>query len=197
MKIKNIKLAPLISLILGCVLILCAAGILVYDKITVEISANNMQEILEKAESKMPTIVDQYPDERGNNIMPSAEINGVNVIGILEVPLYGVKLPVCANWSAKTVSSIPCRFLGSIYDRTLIIGADEGKTQFNCAETIQIGDNIYITDMEGGRYTYVVTDIDRSSSADREVLQSKDADLTIFVNNSLSMQYILIRCNLK
>lgn len=190
---KSNRLA-FVLVILGVTLIVGAAALLIYTQLSANISAGNTADILGRAEKLMPAVVDRIPEERGNNRMPSRELDGINIIGIIEVPLYGAKLPIHASWNGNMVSWIPCRFSGSIYDRSLIIGAGEGEGQFHFAQSIQIGDLLYVTDMEGGRYTYSVTDIDRADNADRETLESDPCDLTIFVKNSLSLEYIIIRC---
>lgn len=183
-----------ILLILGGALIVGAAALLIYTQLSANISARNTQELLKRAEAQIPAIVDRIPEERGNNVMPSMELDGVNIIGIIEVPLYSAKLPIHASWNGNMVSWIPCRFSGSVYDRSLIIGAGEGDDQFDFAQSIQLSDVIYVTDMMGGRYTYSVSDIERSAHANKEQLESDSCDLTIFVKNSLSMEYIIIRC---
>lgn len=183
-----------IFMILGGALILCAAALLIYSQISARISQGNTEQILKRAESMIPVVVDRVPQERGNNIMASMELDGVNIIGIIEVPKYSAKLPIHATWNGDLLSWIPCRFSGSIYDRSLIIGTGEGEGQFSFADTIQLGDLIYVTDMEGGRYSYSVSDIDRADHANSDTLQSDACDLTVFVKDSLSMKYIIIRC---
>lgn len=194
MKPAKSKWLSVAIMVFGILLILGAAAALVYIQVSSDIGAKNAQQILVQAEVRIPTVIDLVPEERWNNTMPSMEIDGVNVVGILEIPKYSCKLPVHATWNTGLSGSMPCRYTGSIYDRTLIIGGSDREGQLDFAGQISIDDRIFLTDMEGGRYSYHVTAIHRSDSADTDELMSKDSDLTIFIKNSLSMEYIIIRC---
>ena len=130
--------------------------------------------------------------------MPSIELSGIDVVGIIEINAYGLKAVVASKWSTNQVTGMPCRFSGSIYNRDLIIGATDGEEQFYFATTMDIGVEITLTDMECGQYTYCVEKIERSSSADYEKLSRGDWDLTVFVKNSKSVdEYVLLRCKAK
>ena len=180
--------------LLGVILILCAAIMLLYTKLSPNISVENATETLRKAEAQLPTIIDQIPEERRNNTMSSMEINRVNIVGLIEIPKYSFKLPVYSTWDKAMVSSVPCRYTGSIYDRSLIIGAADREGQMDFVKQLYLDDRIFITDMEGGRYSYRISKIDHTDNVKTEELQSNSCDLTIFVKSSLSMEYIVIRC---
>jgi len=49
--------------------------------------------------------------------------------------------------------------------------------------------------MTGFRYGYVVSDIIVSAHADKELLCESDADMTLFIKNSMAFEYRIIRCN--
>lgn len=151
-------------------------------------------QILEKAQALMPQSANRVPEERGNNTMAAMEIDGVNVVGVLEFPQYGRTLPVASQWDTALVSSLPCRFTGSIYDRTMIIGAVDGQLPF--AAQTEVGDRVLLTDMEGGRYTYRVAAIHHAKHATLEKLQAGDYAMTIFVKVSKTSEYLLIRCQI-
>ena len=144
----------------------------------------------------MPSPIDRVPEERGNNSMAAIEIDGVNVVGVLEVEKYQTTLPIAASWDTHLLSSLPCRFTGSIYDQTLIIGATDSQSQFDFATLLDVGDRMVLTDMEGGRYTYSVEIIHHAKHATLEKLQEGEYPLTIFVKNSKTSQYLLIRCRI-
>lgn len=188
---------PLICILLGAVLILCAVSLAVYTEISGDRAQENTARILERAQALLPETVDHVPQERGNNSMASMEIDGVNVAGILEVPHYGRVLPLGAIWDTGLVASMPCRFTGSIYDGSLIIGAVGEQGQMEFAAQLEVGAEIRLTDMEGGRYTYRVAAIHHAQHATLEKLQSGDFPLTIFVKNPENAEYLLIRCETK
>lgn len=186
---------PLICIVLGTVLAIAAIGMLLYNYISLSLAKNDAVEILAQAQVLMPPIENRAPEERGNNAMASIEIDGVNVIGVMELPQYGRTLPIASGWNTALLKSLPCRFTGSIYDKTLIIGATNGETQLDFVTKMDVGDQIILTDMEGGKYTYRVDMIQHSKHAALSKLQEGDYALTVFVKNSKNSEYLLIRCS--
>ena len=183
-----------ICLILGVALLITTGVALTVNLLRGEQAQKNAAQILEKTLTMMPQAMDRVPEERGNNAMASREIDGVNIAGVLEIPHFGTTLPLAAAWDVGMVTSMPCRFGGSIYDSSLIIGAVDGEGQFSFASSMEVGDLIVLTDMEGGRYTYHVETIQHSKHATRDKLQAGDYALTIFVKDSQNSQYLLLRC---
>ena len=114
-------------------------------------------------------------------------------IGILEMPAFASSLPVGAHWGSS--SMYPCRFDGSIYDRTIQIGATTQKGQYDFYREISVGDTLYFTDMTGNRYSYAVADIRYTSHADGITPDSREADLMLFIQNVYAFEYIRIYCN--
>lgn len=183
-----------ICVILGAALLVGAVVLLVTVGNTGSHGPQDAQKILEKAQTMIPQPVSRVPQERGNNTMAALQIDGINVVGILEAPQYGRTLPVASTWDTGLVSSMPCRFTGSIYDGTLIIGAVDGEGQLSFAAQMEVGDTVLLTDMEGGRYTYQVAAIHHAKHATLEKLQSGNYALTVFVKDSKTSEYLLIRC---
>ncbi len=195
MKKVKIPLLSLICTVIGVLLILSAAAILIIDSVDNKLNVEGAEKALIKVEEILTDITDAFPEERYNDSMPSMEIEGMDIAGIIEVPRYNVKSVINATWDKNKSLAIPCRFTGSVYNRTLIIGAGDG--QFGFAKTMDDGELLYITDMEGGRYSYTVEKIEHSKSADIEKLQSGDWDMTVFVKISSSGEYLLLRCKVK
>lgn len=185
----------LICIVLGAALILGAVGILTASQIAAAQAKVDAAEVLQKVQALMPPSVDCVPEERGNNGMASLQIDGVNVVAVLEISQYGKILPVASAWDTDRVSYLPCRFTGSIYDSSLIIGAVDEEDQIPFAGQLEVGAKILLTDTEGGRYSYRVAAIHHAKHATLEKLQQGEYDLTIFVKDSKTLEYLLIRCN--
>ena len=154
-----------------------------------EKAAGYVQTIL----ARIPAPQSAVPEERGNNTLPVLSVDGVDFVGVLEMPRYSSKLPVAANWGK--VSEYPCLFDGSVYDRTLQIGATTQKGQYDFYRDISVGDAISFTDMEGNRFCYTVADIRYEKHADQAALLQKDAALTLFIKNVYDLEYIVIFCD--
>ena len=132
-------------------------------------------------------------EERRDNTMAVLPIEGTNFVGILEMPAYGSVLPVGADWGE--VFKYPCRFSGSVYDRTIQIGATTQKGQYDFYREMTVGDSVYFTDMEGNRFAYEVADIRYEKHADQTALQRVNASLTIFVKNIYAFEYVIVFCD--
>lgn len=160
----------------------------------------NMQASQEKADAYVQTIrtlipepQDAVPEERRDNSMSVLSVDGTNFLGILEMPRYGSTLPVCAEWGS--VSKYPCCLSGSVYDRTMQIGATTQKGQYDFYREISVGDSLVFTDVEGNRFSYVVTDIRYEKHADQATLSCEPSALTLFVKNIYAFEYLIIYCN--
>ena len=132
-------------------------------------------------------------EERRDNTMPVLSLDGTDYIGILEMPAHGSELAVCAEW--RKPSGCPCRFSGSVYDRSLQIGGTSRQGQYDFFREISVGDALFFTDMTGNRYAYTVKDICYEQHADEAALSSHDVALTLFIKNVYAFEYILVFCD--
>ena len=153
-----------------------------------------------RAEYYALTLRDAIPEPRGSvpetrldNTMPTLSVDGIDFVGLLEMPRYGALLPVRGDWGRP--SKYPRHFSGSVYDRTLQIGCSSQQGQFDFFKEISIGDEVCFTDMAGNRYAYAVTDLRYVKNADRDALQSRSASLTLFIKNEYAFEYLLVFCD--
>lgn len=177
----------------GVCLLVVAIGVLIFWQWSIHTSARKAEYYVNTLHSLMPEPRGAVPEERRDNTMSTLSIDGIDFVGLLEIPRYSSALPVCADWG--TPAKYPCQFYGSIYDRTMQIGGTSQKGQYDFYREISVGDAIYFTDMEGNRYAYSVTDVRYEKSADQAALQRKDASLTLFIKNIYALDYIIIFCD--
>ena len=178
-------------------LILAVTAYILYTVLSAKSFESDNKRIVELAEELMPPSADAYIEERGNSNMPIMEIEGVNVIGIIDIPMFDTKLPVNASWGTKSSKSMPCRYDGSLYDRDLIIGTVDTEGQFDFASELTVNSLLYLTDMEGGRFSYSVGSIKHSDKLNIDGWREKKADLTVFVEDAFSGEYTVIYCTAK
>lgn len=183
-----------ILLFLGVLLMVCSLGVL----FLLQYRAAQAESINAEVVQIMDTIL---IDRREGEIdperepeMPALEINDEDFIALLEIPSYGLRLPICNIWDKEKVFTYPCRLWGSAYDGTLIVGGYDQTGQFDFFDRIQDGAGVIITDMTGSTFSYVISRVERSDSAEAEVLLSEDTDLTLFVRDAQSLEYIIVRC---
>ena len=185
-----------ILLILGILLLASAIAFAVYSHISQNNSAIASKQLVDEIYSIIPEPYGAFPDDQANKAMPTVEINDMNFAGIIEVPLYESVLPVYSQWDPSKTSQFPCRYMGSVYDGTLVIGGSDNKEQLDFMKLISIGDSVYITDMTGARFAYTVSDIKITKDASTESLTDTEADLTFFAPNSTSFDYTVIYCDM-
>lgn len=179
--------------ILGIVLIAAALTLTLWNFAASKNAASDAAVIAEELCALMPEKSVGISDGRENTAMPQAELGGENFVGVIEVPIYNKKLPIYNKWDAKTVAKFPCRFTGSVYDGTLIVGGSDAIGHFDFMENITVGDVVRITDMTGGVFEYTVAEIEISESADADTLASEHA-LTIFARDTYTLKYVIVRC---
>ena len=184
-----------ILLALGVLLVLGALLITVVPMLRGKIATSKNGGVFETVYSLIPEVRAGAFDDRVDVEMPSLEVDGEDYVGIIEIPMCGVHLPIRASWDSGDISRSPCRFTGSIYDGSLVVGGSDHEGQFNFAKTISIGDTVFVTDMTGARYTYKVTWVELTDDVSREYLTSREADLVLFVRDAYSLEYAVVSCD--
>ena len=191
---KQTKFSPgRLCLLMGMCLLVVAGAVLISWQWGIRVSQENAADYVHTIRTRIPEPQAAVPEERRDNTMSVLSVQGKNFVGILEMPKFGSSLPVCADWGE--VSKYPCRLSGSIYDRTMQIGLTSQNGQYDFYQEISVGDVVSFTDMEGNRFFYEVADIRYEKHADQTALQREDADLTLFIKNVYSLEYIIIFCN--
>ena len=189
---KNKKIISVISITLGAILVIASIGLLVYSMRGYEIDTNNAIVQIEKL---LPKITQSVPHEKGNNDMPSMEIDGESYVALLEMDMYKFKMPVRSVWDEKAVEAVPCRYSGSIYNNSLVIAATDAEGQMDFVNSVNTGDRLTVTDMRGEQFSYKVVKVENSNTATDEELNTDEFDLTIFVEYSGPTDYLFIRCD--
>jgi len=180
-------------LFFGLLLILGSLGLVLCKGIFDRIYQAETEYITERLEAVMPQRHAGVKDAFSVMDMPALSVEGEDFIGLVEIPNYGVKLPLCGDWQPTKLSMYPCCFCGTVYDGSLVIGGSD--VQFGSLKTIGHGDVVMVTDMTGAVFSYRVERITRSGSADAQTLQSNEFDLTLFIRDPYTLEYVLVRCN--
>lgn len=180
--------------LLGSVLIFCGLGLMLFSQIRTCIAKDSTAELLIRLEEILPSKTVGVIDSYSSMEMPTLEFEGKNIVAVLNFPELGRSLPIESTWNKNRLTSLPQRFSGSVYDSSLIIGGSDQQGQFDCLKKLDIGYTVTVTDMTGAEYTYTVIRIERKKSADAEILTDEASDLTLFVREAYSTEYITVRC---
>lgn len=178
-------------LIIGLSLIAVSVCLVIGTEILHWHADKQAQKIVQYMETVLPARSIGTPESYNVMEMPALSVDGRDFIGLVDIPSHGVTLPICRNWKASTLPFFPCRFSGTVYDGSLIIGG--GSRAFSCLKEMDIGDKVHVTDMQGAVFSYTVTHIRRANTADVASLQS-DASLTLFVRDGYNRKYVIVEC---
>ena len=180
--------------ILGSLLLVVSAALVFAFFAKRMYGAKQTAQIVRQIESNIPTREAGMKKDESEDQMPVYEIGGEEFICLLEIPIFDLTLPVSAEWEKKQLNDYPCRFWGSAYSDTLMVGGADTEGQFDVLSMLDLGDEIFVTDLTGAEYAYKVERIDRSKTAEAEKLYNPDYDLTLFVRDTYGLDYIIVRC---
>ena len=145
MKKQNKPTFQKICILSGIFLLTAACAILFLWQWNIHACRQQAQDYVHTLRSLMPEVQNVALEERRDNSMPVLPLDGIDFIGILEIPLYDSTLPVCADWGNP--SQYPRCLSGSIYDRSIQIGATSQTGQYDFYRKLSVGDSVFFTDI--------------------------------------------------
>ena len=126
--------------------------------------------------------------------MPTVEVEGNEYIGILDIPVLALSLPVMDEWSEAKLKLAPCRYLGSAYQDDLIIAAHNYRRHFGSLKNLSPGDEVIFTDAEGTMFSYVVAKTETIDGSAVEEMNRGDWALTLFTCTLGGKSRVTVRC---
>ncbi len=193
MKKLNKHVIPKICVLVGIALLVIGVLVLICWQWNINSSVQKSETYVKTLRNLISETQGSVPEERRDNSMSVLSIDGADFVGVIEMPRYESTLPVSSDWGHLT--KYPCRFSGSIYDRTIQIGATSQKGQYDFYREISVGDTVIFTDVEGNRYTYTVTNLQYESHADQTILNREESALTLFIKNVYAFEYLIVSCD--
>ncbi len=182
-------------IIAGILLIGLSLGSLLITQMIIRGTAADTDAVLKRLDQMIPNRTAGLPDTYRNTEMPVLQLEGQELVAILEIPEYSVRLPVHATWGQGSALGIPRRFTGSAYDNTIVIGGSDQKGQFDCFDKIEPDTRVTLTDMTGAEFAYRIDQIQRSDSAEADILMDDNYALTLFTRDATTMDYLILRCS--
>ena len=181
---------PLITM--GLLLITAALLLTGYNLLEDERAAQSVEQIIAQMEERHPA----EPETGGSVGGDTAEeiIDGHSYIGVLEIPAYGLTLPVMSQWSYPGLKIAPCRYMGSAYTDDLIIAAHNYTRHFGNLKNLEPGDRIIFTDVDGNVFSYEVILRETLMPTAIEEMESGDWDLTLFTCTIGGAYRVTVRC---
>lgn len=175
-----------------------------------ESSQNALDSLKEVADSATSTLI-SYEDEQDNETtpveteppaylldpsmpMPETMIEDVPYIGILEIPVLGLELPVISETTYPYLKIAPCRFTGSAYMNNLVIGAHNYDTHFAKLDDLKEGESVIFTDMDGNVFSYQVAFTEVINPNADELLCDGSYPLTLYSCTPGGRARVMTRC---
>jgi sortase A len=197
-----------VFIIAGCICIIFALGIIIFNRLQNSTYEDNATEVLNELEKQLPyeeilkgevktdttsSIENFYDnveviggDEEYNYVYEDdsyketyVEAGGVKYIGIINIPSLDITLPVTDDWNLDLMKSSTCRYSGSIVTSDLIICGHNMAAFFSPIKGMEVDDVIIFIDASGNKFTYNVVSIDTVGGYDIEGMKAGSDDWDI------------------
>lgn len=197
-----------ILIFLGILMILGAVGLAGYNfwdaNRAREAAEQITDQLIEKIDESVKDDETAAPYVDPNTPMPVEVIDGYEYIGVLEIPSKDLSLPVMNEWDYTRLKISPCRFTGSYYSDDLVICAHNYDKHLGRLLNIDLGVDVYFTNVEGLTIHYIVTNRETVEPTDVERMIENtgnsetsllDWDMTLFTCNLGGQTRCAVRCS--
>ena len=186
---------------LGILLILGAAGLLLYNRQEADeaasVSAKVLPRISEYVEAARETAtvppLETDPAAPPRE-MPVAEIDGQLYVGVLSIPAIDYEVQVLSECNLDLLRLGACRFYGSTYTGDLVICAHNYNRLYSAVASLKQGDPVYFTDMDGLTWSYEVADLETLGPNMVEEMNHSGYELTFFTCTYGGQARLTLRC---
>lgn len=186
---------------LGVLMILGAAGLLLYNRQETERMASFASRVL-------PEISEYLEDVRETATAPPletdprtppremtvAEIDGQRYVGVLSIPSIEYEAPVLWETSLPLLKLGACRFYGSTFENNLVLCAHNYNRLYAQLTELRPGDAVWFTDMDGLTWTYEVADLETLGPNMVAEMTDSEYDLTFFTCTYGGQARLTLRC---
>ena len=205
-KRKKKSIGPVVLIVLGVLLLIGAAGLVIFNKWQSNVAERESAAILEKMEVAMLDVPEpDYVAEEIDLTMPTVKIDGYEYIGRITIPSISIDLPVLAEWDDNRLWINPCRYTGNYKTNDLVICAHNLDSHFGGLLGISIGEKVIFTAVDGTVYNYIISNREtvQPTSIDEMILNMNNAkekggiedwDLTLFTCHLGGQTRCAVRC---
>lgn len=206
------KRIGVICVVLGVVCILSAIGFLAYNRWEAARAKAVSQDLLGDVKSMieerhtvqpLPDHAVNQPDhvvipevEKSAKEMSTIQVDGYDCIGILTIPALDLELPVLTDWSYAKLKKAPCHYYGSYYEKDFVIAAHNYKAHFGRLSSLQIGDIVCFTDVDGAAYLYEVAILETLPKEATKEMITGGFDLSLYTCTPGGANRVTVRCTL-
>ena len=188
----------LILIVCGVLLLAAAAALTGYNLWDEERATESVEQTVTVLETAIPVKEksEQLLIPEPQPVVPTMEIDDSIYVGILEIPALDLTLPIQSQCTDALLKASPCLYSGTLYDGMIIAGHNY-KSHFAYLNRLNIGDEIYFTDVDGNVWTYTITTTEVISAYDVEAMEAGDWDLTLFTCTYGNRERFTLRCTMQ
>lgn len=107
-------------------------------------------------------------------------LDGYEYIGILDLPMLSLSLPILSDWDEQRLKIAPCRQEGAVDTDDLVIAGHNYRRHFQYLYKLQPGDIVRFTDMNGTITTYTVSLLRTLDATDVDAALNSEHDLVLY-----------------
>ena len=171
-----------------------AASAVVLPEIKTAIEIRGEQEETEPEEEVPNTPPELLTQEE--LVMTESVISGRNYIGYLYIPKLELELPILSQWSYDGLRVAPARYYGTLKGEDLVLLAHNYPVHFGRLSSLQEGDSVLFTDMDGQVWHYAVVAKDVLNPQAVEEVTAGAYDLTLFTCTYGGQSRVTVYCDL-
>lgn len=127
--------------------------------------------------------------------MPMQMIDGIDYVGVLEIPSQGLQLPVINTYKDSYLKYGPCRYNGSPYTDNFVLAAHNYRQHFAKLNKLSVGDAVYFLDIDGNQFCYEVAAVEVVKPDETKKIKSGSWDLTMFTCTLGGQSRYVVYCN--
>ena len=182
-------------IVLGIVCLLSAVGLVLYNRHEEKAAADASADMLLGIQQQLAKSKEDTPSpENSPGIMPIAQYNGYDCIGILSIPVLELELPVLSGWSYEQLRLAPCQYYGNCYNTDFVIAAHNYDTHFGRLNQLQAEDIIIFTDLAGESHYYEIALLETLPPYATEEMLTSGFDLSLYTCTPGGANRVTARC---
>jgi len=112
--------------------------------------------------------------------LPEVEIDGYAYVGYVSIPALELELPVMSEWDYSRLKIAPCRQFGSSRTDDLVIAAHNYTKHFGKLTIVEVGTDVFFTDMDGIENHYTVQRVSTLAPEDVDAVLNSGYDLVLY-----------------
>lgn len=182
-------------------IILVIIGVIFLTNSILMVVHNNYQN--KKAATKSKIVYEKIQNKEiiteesitSNKDMKVVNIDGLDYIGTIRIPVLNLNLPVISEWDYKKMKTFPCRYYGSIHTNDLVICAHSYDNLFGKIKNLNTDDILIFTDISKKEYIYKVELIEILSPSNVIEMIESEFDLTLYTCTIDGKNRVTVRLN--